>query len=43
MKIIAHAIATILWIAFLIGLHFLFGGYPSVWDKLHDLAMGMCS
>lgn len=36
------AITLTLLIVVVLGLFFLFGGDPDVWDKLHNVALGVC-
>jgi len=42
MKRIDETIAAILFVVFILALIFLLEGKPSVWDRLHDAAIGVC-
>lgn len=42
MKDLLETITNILWFAFCMALFFVFHGEPSLWDKWHQVAMGVC-
>jgi hypothetical protein len=42
MKAIADALSTLLYVALVLALAFLFVGEPSVWHKLHAVAEQVC-
>lgn len=42
MKDLLESLSTVVWVALILALCFIFYGTPDLWDKWHAQAMGQC-